>query len=358
MQQDEFQTVEHNADLLDILLKDSNAQTALWTPANYWKAYAQRIADEIRRTGMKNFRTNQKILKGYATGGKLLPIMPRAEWKKKIWTGLETAPVFSLIVDSYKKVNTAYHRQKMALECNLCKIALDDIKARFPHFKPPAGLCNGGAEDCFEWNGYEISSDWVFILTRIADFYSKVDPATVKSVLEIGPGLGLSTLAHIALNPNIKHIVNVDIVPVLYVSTQYLSSIPDIHVIDYMDVKQDETIKFVPSDKPVVIQIPPWKLPALKENIDYFFNAYSFMEMEKDICKNYADIINDRVQGGVYFHSHLQGHEIGAGNQKEPVTHKYIESLFTKNFKKTEPSVYFWTRYGMGVPEELCFMKR
>ncbi len=356
---DKAESVEHNAALLDTLLKDAMVQTPIWSPANYWKPYCDRITDEIRRTGMKNFRTNQKILKGYATGGRLLPAMPRATWKKKIWTGLESAPVFSMIVDGYKKVNSAYHKQKVTLECNLSRLALDEIKEKFPSFKPPMGLCNGGAEDKFEWNGHEVSSDWVFILTRIADFYTKVDPKSVQSVLEIGPGLGLSTLAHIALNPYIKNIVNVDIVPVVYVSTQYLRSIPDINVIDYIRVKQSDKIKFpASSGKPNVIQIPPWKLPDLDEKIDYFFNAYSFMEMENDICKNYAEIIKKHVTGGVYLHSHLKGHEVGAGNQKEPVTHKYIESLFSDAYAKAEPATYFWTKYGMGAPEEICFMTR
>ena len=82
------------------------------------------------------------------------------------------------------------------------------------------------------------------------------------------------------------------------------------------------------------------------------------MEMEKEICKNYAYIINKRVQGGVYFHSHLAGHKVGAGNQIEPVTHSYIKQLFDEQFTPATPATHFWTRYAMGVPEELCFMVR
>lgn len=351
-------TVLHDEHLLDTLIRDTESQDAIWKPANYWKPYCDRIANEIRRTKLSDFRTNPKILKGFSSGGTPSPALPRAAWKRVLWQGIENAPVLSTVVDAYKKLNRAGHKHKVALQCALAKAALDDIAAKFPNFKPPAGICNGNPEDRFIWRGHEISSDWVMILTRIADFYSVVDPAKVKTILEIGPGLGLSTIAHIALNPHINTIINVDIVPVVYVSTQYLRSIDGFDVVDYLQASSMSSIPTTHTgSRPKVYQLPTWELIKLQGQIDYFFNAYSFMEMEKHICQNYADIVNKSVTGGVCLHSHKGGHAVGAGNQIEPVTHQFILGLFTDRFAPIQnPPTYFWEKYALGIPEELSLL--
>jgi putative sugar O-methyltransferase len=342
------------------MLEDTQKQSALWRPANYWKPYCKRIIDEIERVGLSNFRTNIKILKGYAAGGPPEPALPQAEWKRAIWHGLENAPVISGIVKAHKKITRASHNHRIATQIALAKACLDDIADRFPDFRPPEGICNGNPEDAFVWRGHRVSSDWVMLLTRVADFYETINPAQVKSILEIGPGLGLSSLAHIALNPHLKTIVNVDIVPIIYVSTQYLKGCPQLRVIDYSQAKDmpeiaADTLK---DDKTIVYQLPTWELSKVRGPIDFFFNAYSFMEMEKEICSNYAKIVSDTVTGGVCVHSHLRGHAVGAGNQKEPVTHDFIAGLFKENFEQVAPETYFWAKYGLGLPEELSLMIR
>lgn len=350
--------VQDSPALLTSLITDSEKSTALWKPAPYWQSYASRIITELRTRGMKNFRTNQKILKGYAAGGMLIPQIPQAKWKQMIWKGVESAPVVKTILGSYKKINSVYYRHTMALEKTVAIMALNDIKQKFPNFTPPEGLANGGCENSFQWNGHTIAADWVPYVSRAADFYSDVNPADVTSIIEIGPGLGLSTLAHVALNPHLKTIVNVDIVPIIYISTQFLKSVPAFEVVDYLQTQKLDAITTRNDSKPVLYQIPPWELQKLQGQWDYFFNAYSFMEMEKEICANYATLLQKHIAKGACVHSHEKGHMIGAGGQREPVTFDYIKNLFQDFLQPVKASTYFWEKYYRGVPSELCLFRK
>ncbi|MEJ2435091.1 MAG: hypothetical protein P8Y53_18765, partial [Pseudolabrys sp.] len=67
-------------------------------------------------------------------------------------------------------------------------------------------------------------------LSCVADFYTYAPAREMTAIIEIGPGLGLSSLAHMAINRALRVIVNIDIMPVRYLSTQFLKSIDGIDV--------------------------------------------------------------------------------------------------------------------------------
>ncbi|WP_235595376.1 hypothetical protein [Leptospira santarosai] len=59
--------LSNDDELLTLLIKDSKAQVDdLYKPGPYWKNYATRIYQEIRRSGIDDFRNNVNIGKGYA----------------------------------------------------------------------------------------------------------------------------------------------------------------------------------------------------------------------------------------------------------------------------------------------------
>ena len=66
------------------------------------------------------------------------------------------------------------------------------------------------------------------------------------------------------------------------------------YVIDYLDflkTKNLKEIKFSSDDNLQIFCIPPWEIEKLKVNIDHFHNASSFVEMPKNIIKNYCNFI-------------------------------------------------------------------
>ena len=116
-------------------------------------------------------------------------------------------------------------------------------------------------------------------------------------------------------------------------STQYLRSIDGVTVVDVRDVAKAERIEPVSRASGVTIyQIAPWQLGALRGSLDLFHNAYSFQEMEQNICARYAELIGGIVTGHVWLLSSIAGHLPGAGGQNAPVQLEFLTGLFRGAF--------------------------
>lgn len=350
--------VADEPELLALMIRDSEQAGDYWVATAYWRSYVERIRRELDRHGLQNFRTNYRILKGFAHGGVPLPTLPRAAWKRAIWQTVARLPVFSLMLREHQRLVAAEHAASTKASRRHARLVLDRIADRFPSLEPPAGIANGGAGDAFAWRGHTVTSTWVLYLARLADFYASVDPKDVRSILEIGPGLGLSSLAHIAINPALKTIVNVDIPPVAYVSTCFLKSVPALDVRDYASTQKLQEIRVGESSARVIVhQLLPWQLPKVRGAVDFAFNAYSFQEMEKDVCANYARFVCDLATGGVMLHSTIAGHKDGAGDQMAPVTLDYLSSLFENSFPSRSVLGGFWTDLFEETPESTALLQ-
>lgn len=256
-------TVRDHPNLLDALLRDAETASPLWTATAYWRNYTGRIVDEVRRAGLGSVQRNSRILTGYGSGGVPEPKGPVRGLKRAIWNALTRAPLFDRVVAEDRRVIASEHHSRIEIAKRYGHVVADAVAARFPGLRVPPGLSNGEAEDGFEWRGQQVTAAWVFYLARVADFYAVVPPASVTGILELGPGLGLSTLAHWALNPHLRTVVNVDIVPIIYVSTQYLRSTGAFDVHDYLDLRDRPCIgPLAGADRPALYQIPPWRSGA------------------------------------------------------------------------------------------------
>jgi hypothetical protein len=149
-----------------------------------------------------------------------------------------------------------------------------------------------------------------------------------------------------AINPGLRIVLNVDIVPVLYLSTQFLKSIEGTEVVDYRTLRERERIVAEPASGSVrIYQMPSWLLPRVEGVFDFFFNAFSFQEMEPEVCRNYADHLLRLVERGVLLHEMTAGHKRGAGGQQAPVTLDFLQSLFSQKFANVERLDGAWPRF-------------
>jgi putative sugar O-methyltransferase len=352
-------TVEDDAELLSLLIKDAGQSGPLWTATPYWQGYRDRILRELGRNGLSNFRVNQILLKGFSSGGMPLAEMPAAPWKRALWRSLSTLPGVRQIVAEHRRVLTAEYERHKETRRNHARFAMDEIARQFPDLHPPAGITNGGADDAFEWRGHRLTPTFVMYLSRLADFHTCVPTREVTAVLEIGPGLALSSLAHMTINPHLRVIANIDIVPILYMSTQFLRSINGVDLLDYRALRDRTTIRIEPpANGTRIYHMTPWLLPKLEGRIDYFFNAYSFQEMEAAVCNNYAKEILRLVEGGALLHSMPAGHKPGAGGQRSPVTLEFLASLFAEKFSRARTVDGFWPRLFGGDPAQTRLLTR
>ena len=319
--------------LLETMMRGAENTSLMWQPSAYWRGYCARILRELDASGLAGARTNQAILKGFAAGGVLRPTEPAAAWKRTIWRALERLPGVRRVIAEYARTGRAEHRHHVSDRIRLARLLMDRLSEDFPELNPPDGLANGGAEDAFDWRGHTVTADWALFLVRAAGFYRALPSADIRSLVEVGPGLGLSTLAHAALIPKLRVVVNVDIPPVLYVSTQCLRSIDRFRVVDVREAAESQDVEPVARAPAVTVyQIAPWQLPDLLGSFDVFHNAYSFQEMEREICAHYANWVARHVTGHVWLMSSVAGHAPGAGGQTEPIPICFLEGLFSAAF--------------------------
>lgn len=338
--------------LLSLMVDDAARGGPLWTATPYWRGYSARILRELDRVGLADLRTNQTLLKGFATGGMPRPELPSASWKRVVWRTLQTLPGVKQIAGEYQRVLAAEYARHREVRRTHAHVVMDEIANTFPDLRVPIGLANGGADDAFIWRDHTIAPPFAMYLSRAADFYTRVPAGDVTAIIEIGPGLGLSSLAHMAINPALRVIVNVDIVPVLYLSTQFLKSIDSLDVVDYRALRARERILVEPAPSGTrIYQLAPWLLPRVEGAFDFFFNAFSFQEMEPEVCSNYAQQLLPLIQRGVLLHEMAAGHKHGAGGQRAPVTLDFLESLFSGKFPNVARVDGFWPRFYDGNPD-------
>ncbi len=224
---------------------------------------------------------------------------------------------------------------------------LDRIADAHPNFFVPGDHISGFPTDLILWRGQYVSASWVDYLYRISNFYDEIPANEIESFLEIGPGLGWTTISHLALNPNLKFGVNVDISPVLYVSTQFLKSIGDIEVVDYRTTRNLDRIVLEPGDKkPRIYQILPWQLPKLEGQLDIFANAFSFFEMEKENCENYIATVKPLIRKAVLLHGSIVGKVLDHG-PRDAIGLDFLSDLFEDKFPDRKNLEFGWSEiYG------------
>ena len=151
--------------------------------------------------------------------------------------------------------------------------------------------------------------------------------------LEIGGGYGGFTEIVKKMCPNIK-IIYMDIPPQLYVAEQYLKSIFYKKVAGFKETKEMEFItqdSFLDYD---ILVIPPWDIAKIKNNlIDFFYNANSFQEMQKETVSNYCKQLSLIVKNKIVLLEQREGN----GAIVNPVTRaEYIDYMKSNGFKLVE----------------------
>ena len=109
------------------------------------------------------------------------------------------------------------------------------------------------------------------------------------------------------LHPDICFMV-FDIPPQLYVCEQYLSAVFPDSVVSYRETRENG---FVPEpERGGIFIMGNWKFPVLESmDVDLFWNALSFQEMEPNVVANYLSYVN-RLAEAVYLYEYMGGQKL------------------------------------------------
>jgi len=358
--------VQNDPDLLALLLRDAESAKEPWNVTPFWSNYHDRIVRALQRDGVARLQNNYQLLKGYADGGVPTLVPPSNAVKRAVFETIPRVPLVSRVISEYKGMLATEHGRLKLVNERLSRFILADIQDLFPDFKPPRGILAGHPAHFFEWNGGSYTASFVSQLSRVADFYKVVPRESVTSLLEVGPGLGLSSLAHAALNPHLRLIINVDIPSTIYVATQFLKAVDAFDVIDYQSFRKSGGFDGFGSgntagnaDRLQCIQLPPWACPEIQSPIDWAHNAFSFMEMEPAVVEAYAEVISSNVTGGIWLLSAVQGHlPNSGGGQKARVTFDLIEQAFNPQFERETVEMVNFSSYFNVIPDHSRLLRR
>jgi len=172
-----------------------------------------------------------------------------------------------------------------------------------------------GIEDSHEGNPAGFSRGGRFLTVSFLDelmqiFFleEQIDIRGLRTVMEIGSGIGLKASAYLKLNRDLTYII-VDIPPALYVAQQYLSAVHG-NVLPYHEVKKLLSEgKRVDFRKYRAVCIAPWMLDSLSDlTCDLFINVGSFQEMEPWLVENYIKTVKRCRPQWVYLSELREGH--------------------------------------------------
>ena len=276
--------------LLDNLISEEKKNNrSLYSSGPYWRYKNSKAIIEIKNKGLKNFRGfNSGVGTGYANN-LVLDVRNELGWKGRIIAKLFSLPLLKQVFDQ----QIAYTKNHIDEYLKFMSIVFqndENVKKLIRKYKFN-NTTDFGCVKKFEYQNTEYSMLYLDIADRVEKISANLNFSKIKSFFEIGGGFGANIHFLITNFPNIKKVIYLDTVPNIYVGTEYLRHFYKDHVIDFLKTKNLKEIKFSPDDNLEIFCIPPWEIEKLKVNIDHFHNASSFVEMPKNIIKNYCNFI-------------------------------------------------------------------
>ena len=277
--------------LLETLVNDEKSNDKkLYSSGPYWDYKNQRTLREINKKGLKDFRGSSSSIGTSFTDNYVVDFRNELNFKGRIVSSLFSLPLINRIFESQINLTKNYLNDYLknlaiAYKNNLLVQKLID-KYRF------IDTTKFGCISKFKYLEKEYSIYYLNISNRIENLSENFDFNKIKSFFEIGGGFGANIHFLLTNFPNIKKVIYLDIVPNIFVGTEYLRYHFKDGVRDYLNTKDKKEIFFENNDNLEIICIPPWEIEKINVKIDHFHNAASFVEMPEKVVKNYVKFVN------------------------------------------------------------------
>jgi putative sugar O-methyltransferase len=282
----------NNKKLLDVLHQDEElCDKNLYSAGPYWKDKAKKISCELKRKGLDNFR-------GYnsGVGTSYCDNIVTNFWDEEV-SRLNNIlkfmfyklPIFKRVGGLFQTTQNALvemHKQKLHFQEVLLN-KHDSLKKLLDTFEVE-DTTHFGCVDAVNIRSQLYSAHYLELLNTLSFISEKIDFTQVKSMFEIGGGFGANVHLMLQNFKNLKKVIYLDIVPNLFVGTEYLRSLYGTSVIDYLATKDRKKIQFSNNDSLEIYCLAAWQIEKLDAEIDYFHNSHSFVEMPQEVVGNYS----------------------------------------------------------------------
>lgn len=278
--------------LLYLMTNDQKKQSKLYQAGDYWLRKMKNTIEEIKTYGISSFRGTENAIGQSYTDAKVVDVRHvfAGTFLRRMARWITTIYPSNIIYDRQVQLTKGY-----AHECNLLAQEIVTLQPKIKELLQIYHIPYSLLGECFSKvtiNNQEYSLHYLNLLEQHSNIAKHIDFKKIHSVFEIGGGFGVNIHLLLENYPNIKKVLYLDIPPNLYVGTQYLKAFYGDSVIDYSYSKNLEQIKFTQDENLEIFCIAPWQIENFNDSVDVFMNSHSFVEMPKEIVKNYVDKIN------------------------------------------------------------------
>ena len=276
--------------LLDLLIKDEKKiDKELNSSGPYWNYKNSRAIIEIKKKGLEDFRG---ITSGIGTSfadNLVLDVRNEFNIKGRIVRKIFSLPFLNTIFSEQMKTTKVYLDSFVKNQAILYQNS-QNVQNLISKFKFN-NTTDFGCIQSFKYLNKNYSCHYLNMAYRVNNLSKYFDFKNIKVYFEIGGGFGSNIHFLITNFPNIKKILYLDIVPNIYVGTEYLRYYYKEKVKDYLELKNLDKISFSKNNELEIFCVPPWLIEKIDTEIDHFHNAASFVEMPKKVISNYVKFI-------------------------------------------------------------------
>ena len=276
--------------LIDELITDEKKNNkSLYSSGPYWNYKNSRAILEIKKRGIQDFRGLTAGIGTSFSDNQVLDVRNEYNIKGRIIGKIFSLPLLNIIFNSQLKLTKSYI-QSFLLNKSIVYENDRNVHDLLKKYKFE-NTTEFGCISSFQYLNKKYSFHYLEMADRINKLSKQFNFNDISSFFEIGGGFGANVHFLITNFPNIKKILYLDVVPNIYVGTQYLRRFYKDNIKDYSDLKNLDTISFSKNNELEILCIPPWLIEKVDVNIDHFHNAASFVEMPKKIVENYVKFI-------------------------------------------------------------------
>ena len=276
--------------LIDELITDEKKNNrSLYSSGPYWDYKNSRAILEIKKRGIQDFRGLTAGIGTSFSDNEVLDVRNEYNIKGRIIGKIFSLPLLNIIFNSQLKLTKSYI-QSFLLNKSIVYENDRNVNDLLKKYKFE-NTTEFGCISSFKYLNKKYSFHYLEMADRINKLSKQFNFNDISSFFEIGGGFGANVHFLITNFPNIKKILYLDVVPNIYVGTQYLRRFYKDNIKDYSDLKNLDTISFSKNNELEILCIPPWLIEKVDVNIDHFHNAASFVEMPKKIVENYVKFI-------------------------------------------------------------------
>ena len=276
--------------LLNELIKNEKSiNKTLYSSGPYWDYKNSRAILEIKKKGLKDFRGITAGIGSSFSDNLILDIRNELNNNGRIVGKIFSMPILNIIYNRQLKI-TRNHLDSFIKNQSIVYQNNENVKNLLDKYKFK-NTTDFGCVQSFEFLNKSYSCHYLNMADRIDKLSKSFNFKSIKSFFEIGGGFGANIHFLITNFPNIKKILYLDVVPNIYVGTEYLRHHFKGKVKDYLELRNFEKISFSKNDELEILCIPPWLIEKVEVEIDHFHNAASFVEMPKLVIQNYIKYV-------------------------------------------------------------------